>query len=130
MALKLALDAGLTSIVSGGNPITTEHPTTGSTVERQIWIFNDVSTKTYQTITIDPTDVTATDESGWLSLAPNNAGVAGTYVAAGAPLAIADIGASGSNSFWVKVIVPNAVFADSANKTDIQLTVAAKEYAV
>lgn len=129
MALKISKNVGLTDIVSDVNPITTEHPLTGSAVVVQLWLFNDNSAKTYQTITVDPTDAVSTDESTWVQLAPDVAGAAGTYLSGGAPLTMANISDSNvAKPFWAKVTTPSV--ADTQNKTDIKLTVSGKEYAV
>jgi hypothetical protein len=131
MALKIAKNSGLTDIVStdGTNPITTQHPITGSTVEGKYFLFNDNAAKRYESITIDPTDTTSTDESTWVYLAPDNAGSPGTYLAAGAALTMANISDSNvGKPFWVKVTTPSV--ADSQNKTDIKLTVTGTEFAV
>lgn len=131
MALKLAKDNALTDIIStdGTNPLTTEHPIAGSVVEVQVFLFNDEATKRYESITIDPTDATDTDESTWFQLAPDSAGVAGTYLAGGEALTMADISDSNvAKPFWVKVTTPSV--ADTQNKTDIKLTVNGTEYAV
>ncbi|WEK53338.1 MAG: hypothetical protein P0Y55_12160 [Candidatus Cohnella colombiensis] len=129
MALKISKNVGLTDIVSDANPITTTHPTTGSAQTVQLWLFNDDATKTYQSINIDPTDVVSTDESGWVQLAPDNSGTAGTYGAGSAPLTMANItDYNVAKPFWCKVTTP--AVSDSANKTDIKLTVNGREYAV
>lgn len=129
MALKISKNVGLTDIVSDANPIMTEHPITGSAVEVRQWLFNDQATKRYDTVTIKPTDIVSTDESSWVQLAPDNAGSAGTYLAGGSALTLANIADSNvAKPFWVKVTTPNV--ADTQNKTDIKLTVTAKEYAV
>jgi hypothetical protein len=135
MALKIAKNSGLTDIVStdGTNPITTSHPIAGSSVEQKVYLFNNDATKYYTTINIDPTDAVTTDESTWVFLAPDNAGVAGTYGAASAPLSMANIGVAGSGDttgkpFWVKVVTPSV--GTTQNKTDIKLTVNYTEFAV
>jgi hypothetical protein len=129
MALKLAKDAGLTDLVSGANPITTVHSTAGGTVEVKVFLFNDDATKTYQTIQIDPMDTTGGDESGYIQLAPDNAGSAGTYLAASAPLSMSNISSANTpQAFWVKVTTPT--LGSAQNKTDIFLRVTATEFAV
>ena len=136
MALKISKNVGLTDVVSIGdnsNPITTSHATTGATVETKLWLFNNDATKYYTNITIDPTDAVSTDESTWVFLAPDNAGVAGTYLAASAALTMANIGASGAGDttgkvFWCKVVSPSGQTVQ--NKTDIKLTVNFREFAV
>jgi hypothetical protein len=111
------------------NPITTQHPIAGSTVEMKVWLFNDNPAKRYESITIDPTDTTSTDESNWAQLAPDNAGSPGTYFAAGVALSMANISDSNvGKPFWVKVTTPSV--ADSQNKTDITLKVTSTEFAV
>lgn len=137
MTLKIAEDSGLTNIVStdGTNPITTQHPISGSAVEKQVWLFNDDNTKYYSGITVTPYDTNASG-GGTISeiqLAPDNAGVAGTYGAAGAALSMADIGSSGApnttgHPFWYKITTPSV--ASSQNMTDLALDVAATEFAV
>ncbi|OMF35279.1 hypothetical protein BK133_11285 [Paenibacillus sp. FSL H8-0548] len=129
MALKISKNVGLTDIVSDVNPITTEHPITGSAVAVQLWLFNDAADKRYEDVLIDPTDAVSTDESTWVQLAPDNDGVAGTYLAGGAALTMANISDSDvANPFWMKVTTP--AVGDTQNKTDIKLTVTAKEFAV
>lgn len=135
MALKISKNSGLTDVVStdGTNPITTQHPITGSTVEQKLYLFNNDATKYYQNVNIDPTDAVSTDESSWVFLAPDNAGAAGTYGAASAALTMANIGAAGSGDttgkpFWVKVVSPSGQSVQ--NKTDIKLTVNYREFAV
>ncbi|MDR7001543.1 hypothetical protein [Neobacillus niacini] len=136
MALKISKNSGLTDVVSTGdnsNPISTQHPITGSTVEQKLYLFNNDATKYYQNVNIDPTDAVSTDESTWVFLAPDNAGVAGTYGAAGAALTMANIGAAGSGDttgkpFWMKVVSPSGQSVQ--NKTDIKLTVNYREFAV
>lgn len=136
MALKISKNSGLTDVVSTGdnsNPISTQHPITGSTVEQKLYLFNNDATKYYQNIAIDPTDAVSTDESTWVFLAPDNAGVAGTYGAASAALTMANIGAAGSGDttgkpFWMKVVSPSGQSVQ--NKTDIKLTVNYREFAV
>ena len=132
MALKIAKNAGLTDIVSTGdgtNAITTQHPIAGSTVEMRLWLFNDNAAERFENITIDPTDSVSTDESTWLSLAPDSGGVAGTYGAAGAALTMVNISDSSvGKPFWVRVTTP--AVADVQNKTDIKLTVNYRKFAV
>lgn len=136
MALKLSKDSGLTDIVSEGtnaNPITSQHPITGSTVDQKIYLFNNDATKYYQNVNIDPTDAVGPDESSWVQLAPDNAGVAGAYGAAGAVLTMANIGALGSGDvtgkpFWVRVITPSGQTV--RNETSVKLTVNFREFAV
>jgi hypothetical protein len=129
MAIKLAKDAGLTDLVSGVNPITTVHATSGGTVEVKLYLFNDDATKTYQSIQVDPMDTTGGDESSYIQLAPDNAGVAGTYLAASAPLSVSDITTVNSpRIFWAKITTPT--LGSAQNKTDIFLRVTATEFAV
>jgi hypothetical protein len=131
MALKISKNSGLTDLVStdGTNPLTSQHPLTGSVVETKVWLFNDDATKRYESITIDPTDSVSTDESSWITLAPDNAGSAGTYLSASAALAMANISTANTGiPFWVKVTSP---FVGAVqNKTDIKLTVNFTEFAV
>lgn len=131
MALKISKNSGLTDIVStdGSNPITTQHPISGSTVEMKLYLFNDSATERFENITIDPTDATSTDESTWVYLAPDNAGVAGTYGAESASLSMANISDSNiGKAFWMKVTTPTV--ADVQNKTDIKLTINYRKFAV
>lgn len=132
VALKISKNVGLTDVVSSGtntNPISTQHPITGSQVEQRLWLFNDKDTERFENINIDPTDSVATDESTWVQLAPDNNGSAGIYLAAGAALSMANISDNNvAKPFWVKVTSP--VVADVANKTDIKLTVNFRRFAV
>lgn len=128
MALKISKNVGLTDIVSDANPIITEHPIAGSAVAVQLWLYNDNSLKTYQNVSIDPTDIVSTDESAYVQLAPDASGVAGSYLAGSAALTMANITDSNvAKPFWMKVTMPSV--GDSATKTDIKLTVSGKEYA-
>lgn len=109
------------------NSITTQHPTTGSAQEVRVWLFNDDPSKSYQNINIDPTDTIGTDESGRAQLAPDNAGVAGAYGAAGAPLSMANVTAANAGvPFWVKFTTPAE--EKVMYKTDIKLTINYKEF--
>lgn len=127
--LKISKNTGLTDIVSSSNPITTKHVNTGASVAVREYLYNDDATKKYTGITIDPTDTTGSDESTWVQLAPDVAGVAGTYLAAGAALTMADITDSNvGKPFWYKVTTPS--LTDSQNKTDIKLKIDAEESAV
>jgi hypothetical protein len=128
--LKIAKNAGLSDIISedGTNPLSTQHPIEGSSVETKLYLFNDNSAKRYESISIDPTDTTSTDESSWIQLAPDNAGSAGTYLSAGSALNIADITDTLGHAFWVKVTTPSV--ADTQNKSDIKLKVTSTEFAV
>lgn len=129
MALKISKNVGLTDIVSDVNPITTTHPTTGSAQAVQLWLFNDNAAFTYQGINIDPTDIVTTDESTWVALAPDSAGSAGTYGAAGAALSMANISDSNvAKPFWYRCTTPSG--QSVSNKVDIKLTVNYTEYAV
>ncbi|WP_256761396.1 hypothetical protein [Cohnella sp. WQ 127256] len=129
MALKISKNVALSDIVSDVNPITTEHPITGSAVVLQLWLFNDNANKIYKSVTVKPTDAVNTNESNWVQLAPDKTGVAGAYLTGGAALTMTDISDSNvAKPFWCKVTTP--VVADSINKLDIKLTVSGKEYAV
>lgn len=154
MSLKISKNVGLTDIVSSGqkayidgssnqfddpgagrspnpayNPLLTQHPITGSTVEEKRWLFNDLSTERFENVNIDPTDAVSTDESTWIQLAPDNAGVAGTYSAAGVALAMANISDSNvGKPFWVRVTSP--LVGSVQNKSDIKLTVNYRKFAV
>lgn len=129
MALKISKNVGLADIVSDVNPITTEHPITGSPVEVRLFLFNDNAEKTYQNITIDPTDIVSTDESAYVQLAPDNAGSAGAYFGGSVALTMANITDSNvAKPFWIKVTTP--ALSDSQNKSDIKLNIYGKEYAV
>lgn len=127
--LKISKNVGLTDLVSAGNPITTTHPTTGTSVEQKLYLFNDAAANRYEAITIDPTDTVTTDESGYIQLAPDNVGAAGTYLAPSAALSMANISDSNvPKPFWVKVTTPS--LTDAVNKTDVKLKVDYNEFAV
>lgn len=123
--LKLAKNSGLTDVIStdGSNPLTTQHPIAGSAVETRVFLFNDNGAKRYESITVDPT---GTNES-WVQLAPDNGGNAGTYLAGGAPLSMADVEDTAGHPFWVKVTTPTV--GDTQNVTTIKLTVQGTEFA-
>jgi hypothetical protein len=126
MALKFYSDQALTQEITS---LTTQHANTGMAVERRIFLSNNDATKRYENIAIDPTDTASTDESSYISLAPDNAGSAGTYGAAGANLALANISDSNvAKPFWVKITTPSVGTAQ--NKTDLQLKALFREFAV
>jgi hypothetical protein len=117
----------------GTNALTTQHPIAGSAVEGKYYLFNDDATKYYESINIDPTDATGTDESAWIQMADDVSGVAGTYGAGSAALSMANIGSStgadtSDKPFWAKVTTP--VVDTTQNKTDIKLTTNFTEFAV
>ncbi|PLR93180.1 hypothetical protein [Bacillus sp. T33-2] len=128
--LRIAKNAALTDIVStdGSNPINTQHPIAGSSVEQRVFLFNDDEAKRYESVSVDPTDSTGGDESAWMQLAPDNAGSAGAYGDSGAALNMGNIADTTGHPFWVRVTTP--AVADSQNKTDIKLTVTGTEFAV
>ena len=130
--LKISKNVELTDIVSEGNlsnPLSTQHPITGSAVSVLVWLFNNDATKRYESINIDPIDATDTDESTWVQLAPDVAGVAGTYLAASEALPMANVtSANVGVPFWVKLTSP--VVAETQNKTDIKLQTNYTEFAV
>jgi hypothetical protein len=126
MALKFYSDQALTQEITS---LTTQHANTGMAVERRIFLSNNDATKRYESVVIDPTDTASTDESNYITLAPDNAGVAGTYGAAGANLNMANISDSNvAKPFWVKITTPSVGTAQ--NKTDLQLKALFREFAV
>lgn len=130
MALKISMNVGLTNVVSDANPLTTNHPTTGSASSAiQVWLYNDSALFTYTNINIDPTDAVSTDESTWVQLAPDSAGSPGTFGAAGAALTMANVTDSNvAKPFWYKCTTPSGQAVQ--NKSDIKLTVNFTEFAV
>jgi hypothetical protein len=128
MALKIAKNSGLTDIASSGdnsNSIVTQHPITGSAQALQLYLFNDNAAERFESITIDPTDTTGSDESTWVQLSTNGS----TWLTAGEALSVADIADNGvGKPFWVRVTSP--AVADVQNKTDIKLTVNFRKFAV
>lgn len=126
MALKFYSDQALTQEITS---LTTQHANTGMAVERRIFLANNDATKRYESVVIDPTDTANTDESNYISLAPDNAGSAGTYGAAGANLTMANIADSNvAKPFWVKITTPSV--GSAQNKTDLQLKALFREFAV
>jgi hypothetical protein len=123
--LKFYADQALTQEIT---TLTTEHANTGAAVERRVFVANKDATKTYTNISVDIVDTAATDETTWVQLAQDNAGAAGAYSAAGVTLTMADITDLAAKSFWVKITTPSV--ADSQNKTDLQLKLLFREYAV
>lgn len=132
--LKISKDAAMTDVVSvdGSNPITTQHPIEGSSVEVQLYLFNtrdgsESTDKRYEGITLDAIDTSGSDESSWIEFALDASGVAGTYQAG--PLNVADItDLDTPTPFWVKVTTP--AVTESQNKTDLEIQIAATEFAV
>ena len=126
MALKFASDSGLTQVITS---LSTDHANTGMSVERKVYLFNDSASFRYENIVIDPTDTVTTDESNYIQLATDNAGVAGTYGASGANLSLSNItSANVGTPFWVKITTPSVTTAQ--NKTDLQLKALYREFAV
>lgn len=124
MALKISKNSGLTDLVSAANPITTSHPTTGSTSSPiQLWLFNDDATKSYTNVNVDPTDATGGDESTWIQLSADGS----TWQAASAALSLTVTGSTGT-TFYYRCVVPSGQTVQ--NKTDIKLTVNFRETAV
>jgi hypothetical protein len=128
MALKISKNSGLTDLVSSGtgaNPVTTSHPTTGSTSSAiQLWLFNDNSAAyTYSNVNVDPTDATGGDESTWVQLSTDGS----TWQAAGAALSLTVTGSTGT-TFYYRCVVPSGQTVQ--NKSDIKLTVNYRETAV
>jgi hypothetical protein len=125
MALKLSKNSALTDLVSSGNPITTSHPTTGSTSSAvQLWLFNDNSAAfTYSNVNVDPTDAVSTDESTWIQLSTDGT----TWLSASAALSLTVTGAT-ATTFYYRCVVPSGQTVQ--NKTDIKLTVNYRETAV
>ena len=120
--IQLSKNSGLTSLVSSGNPITTEHPHTGSAQTVQLWAFNDNSAKRYESITITAVDTTGTNESSWIQFSNDN-------VTFSSSLTLANISDSNvGKSFYVRVTTPSV--AETQNKSDIKLNVAYTEFAV
>jgi len=129
MPLLLSKNATLTELVSEANPITTDHPTTGSTAEVRLWLYNNNAAKKYTSVIIDPIDAVAPDDSTWVQLALDNNGLPGSYLAGGAALTMADINdANVGHPFWIRVTTPDV--SDSQNKTDIRLEVSGREWAL
>lgn len=125
MALQISKNSGLTDLVSAENPITTQHPITGSAQSLQLYLFNDNAAERFESITIDPTDATGTDESTWVEMSADGT----TWLTAGTALTMADIADSNvGKPFWVRVTSPSV--ADVQNKTDIKLTVNYRKFAV
>lgn len=125
--LKLAKNSNLTDIVStdGSNPIITQHPITGSSQVVQLYLFNDDAMKKYQSITIDPTDITGSDESSYIQLSLDGV----TYLSGSASLSMTDVADNNvGHMFYAKVTTP--AVAETQNKTDIKLTVNYTEFAV
>lgn len=126
MALKFYSDSALTTEIT---TLTTQHASTGMAVETQLFLSNDDALFRYENIEIDPTDINGTDEAGYIQLAPDSAGVAGTYGTAGANLVMTNISDSNvAKPFWVKITTPNVGTAQ--NKTDLQLKALFREFAV
>jgi|GEM_PF-4501812 len=124
--LKISKNQALTDIVSESNPITTEHPITGSAVTVRLWLFNSDAIRRFEDIVITPNDTTGTSEASWVSLAPDVSGAAGTFASS---LSMADIADNSvGKPFWVKVTTSSV--ADVVNKSDIQLTISSRKYAV
>ena len=125
MALKISKNSGLTDIVSDLNPITTNHPITGSSQTVQLWLFNDNSAERFENVNIDPTDTTGSDESSYIQLSADGT----TYLSASDALSMANISDSNvGKPFWMKVTTPSV--ADVQNKSDIKLQVNYRKFAV
>lgn len=126
MALKISKNAGLTDVITEANPLTTQHVSTGEAKTVQVHLFNDASTKRYESVVISAIDTSGTNEASWITFAPDNNGTHGSF---STTLNMANISDSNvAKSFWVKVTTPSVV--DSQNKTDLNIRVTANEFAV
>jgi hypothetical protein len=131
MALKIAKNSSLTDIVSSDqtNPVVTQCPGTGTASERtrevKLYLFNDNAAYYYENVTISCQDISGTDESGWITFAPDNNGTPGTYSSTLNMGNITD--ANRGYAFWMKVVVPDKT--PTQNKTDLVIKVNAVEYA-
>lgn len=93
---------------------------------QQLWIKNDAVDREYTEVSVvSIIDLVAGEgaDVSWFSVAPDNAGSPGTWQAT--PLNLANIGASGSVSFWLKCVVPKDTPVE--NLRDIYITVRAIE---
>jgi hypothetical protein len=127
MALKISKNVGLTDIVSqdSTNPITTSHSISGGSQTLQLWLYNDSSSKRYESIQILPEDLVSTSEASWIQMSSDGS----TFLSGGAALSMANISDSNvAKPFWIKVTTP--AVGDSMNKTDIKLKVSFTEFAV
>ncbi|RDW18052.1 hypothetical protein CWR48_10635 [Oceanobacillus arenosus] len=119
--LKISKNVGLTDIVSAGNPISSQHPISGSTETIQVYLFNDDATKRYESVTVNAIDTTGPDESNWVKLSTNGTTFTDT-------INFAEIKDTVGHLFYVRVTTPSV--ADTQNKTDIKLSVVGTEFAV
>lgn len=131
MALKISKNPSLTDIVSSdqSNPIVTQCPGTGTESERtrevKLYLFNDDEAYRYENVTITCEDTSGSDESSWITFAPDNSGAPGTYSSTLNMGTIND--ANQGHAFWMKIVVPDGT--PTQNKVDLAIKVSAVEYA-
>lgn len=120
--LKVSKNVGLSDVVSGANPINTQHPHTGSAQIVQLWLFNDDPTKKYENNSVKAQDISGSDESGWVQFSKDNATFSST-------LALDNVTTANTGQlFYARITTPSV--SDSQKKTDLQLKIDYTEYPV
>lgn len=125
MMLRLAKNQELTDIVSDGdmsNPIETQHPIEGSSVETVVYLFNDDETKRYEDVSVTATDDFDIDESGWIEFSLDGETFSSSVQIGNVEEANAGV------PITVRVTTPE--LPETQNKTDIKITVNYTEFAV
>lgn len=99
------------------NPIIIRADASGETVETKLWIRHDDSLDASYDVSCQARDDTPTDESSWITVAEDVAGVPGTYAA---NKELGDVTAGSNVPFWIKAIVPGS-YTPYGGKTDIKI---------
>lgn len=96
------------------------------TKQQQLWIKNDAADKTYSSVSVETINDLLSGEGAdpaWIEVALDDSGSPGTWQAA--PLSLSDIAASGSETFWIKCVVPQGTAVE--NLRDVYVTIQAYE---
>lgn len=105
-------DSRVSTDLSLLNPIIFKFSQAGGTEERQLFLRHDflsgAEAESSLDVTVDPVDLATVegDQSTWLQVAADSAGVAGTYAAAGAAKNLGNVNMGQTLPFWVKATVP------------------------
>lgn len=94
------------------NPVVFKFSNAGGVEERKLYLRHNIlagpTAEGSQDVVVDPVDIATLsgDESTWIQIAPDVAGVAGTYGAAGASWIAGNVNIGQIKPFWVKTTVP------------------------
>ena len=115
--LKLASNAELTQELT---TLSTEHPISGSSVNRQIYLYNDNNAFRYENVNVRAIDSTGSDESGWVKFSKDGTNFSDS-------LTFDEITDTSGKLIHVRVTTQPVQTAQ--NKQDIKIRVDFREYA-